>query len=317
MVLERLGIDPSLLPVQKIEKPRVLILDADGEAYRAAATARTLPTALRRFCTAVLEWQFLTNCNEVRLHLTAEGGFKGGRSLYPSFRPYQGNRTGKSKPALLEPLRALLGSPRAVDMGMPEEWFCKAHDYWEADDACTMDSYYYKDDGLVVSPDKDLRMTVHPYWEARKGASSVLSDDWGYLEMHDDCTYPIGHGLSYFWLQLLMGDTADNIRGLDKMDGRNVGQARAMQFLEGKSCQNEVANEILWCFAAIEQDPLAEAELLWMRRHEYDSAYEYLSSLELDEPLKVWLGELHEHHNQLISLHSRHKNDYEYKEESE
>jgi hypothetical protein len=301
VILERLGIDPAKLPKTKLEKQRTLILDADGAAYRAAATAKTLPTALRRFCTEVLEWQFLTNCNNVRLHLTGQGGYKAGRALYPAFKPYQGNRTGKAKPALLEPLRELLGTPQAYSMGMPEDWYCKLHRYWEADDACTMDSYVYRDDGLVVSDDKDLRMTVHPYWEARKGAASVLSDDWGYISTDTEATYPVGHGLCYFWLQLLMGDTADNIRGLDKLHGKNVGKAGAVQFLEGRRDADAVANEVLWHFAAIEQDPLAEAELLWMRRHEQDSAYSYLSSLDLDPRLKVWLGELHHYHQQILS----------------
>ena len=301
MVLERLGIDPSLLPVQQIEKPRVLILDADGEAYRAAATARTLPTALRRFCTGVLEWQFLTNSNEVRLHLTAEGGYKGGRSLYPSFRPYQGNRTGKSKPALLEPLRALLSSPKAVDMGMPEDWFCKVHSYWEADDACTMDSYYYKDDGLVVSPDKDLSMTLHPKWIHQLGASSTLSNDWGWIEKHPDYTNPLGHGLVYAMYQWLAGDTADNIRGLDKLDGRNVGTVRALEFLQGKSCIDSVVNEILWNYAKIQQDGLAELQLLWMRRWEGDCAYKFLMECDLEAPLKTWVETLHKYHTEIFT----------------
>lgn len=300
MILERLGIDPAALPKMKLEKQRIMLLDADGAAYRAASTARTLPTALRRFCSEVMEWQFLTNSTDVRLHLTGEGGFKGGRNLYPSFKPYQGNRTGKSKPALLEPLRELLGTQQAYDMGMPEDWYCKLNRYWEADDTVMMDSYTFGDRGIVVSDDKDLRMTVHPYWEARRGASSVLSDDWGYIEMTDLATYPLGHGLKYFWLQLLMGDTADNIRGLDKMGGRNIGQVRALEFLEDKTCQHEVANEILWCFAAIKQDVLAEAELLWMRRHEYDSAYEYLVNLELDSDLKKWLRSLRDYHSAIF-----------------
>ena len=300
MILERLGIDPAVLPKMKLEKQRIMLLDADGAAYRAAARAKTLPTALRRFCTEVLAWQFQTNSTDVRLHLTGEGGFKGGRHLYPSFKPYQGNRTGKSKPALLEPLRELLGTQQAYDMGMPEEWYCRLNRYWEADDTVMMDSYTFKDKGIVVSDDKDLRMTIYPYWEARRGASSVLSDNWGYIEMTDLATYPLGHGLKYFWLQMLMGDTADNIRGLDKMDGRNIGQVRAVEYLEDKTCQHTVANEILWSYAKINQDPLAEAELLWMRRHEYDSAYEYLMSLDIDQALKTWLRSLRDFHSVLF-----------------
>ena len=294
-VLARLGFDSALLPKSTVEIPRVLILDADGAAYRACSSAKTLPTALRRFCTEVLEYQFLTNSTDVRAHLTASGGFKGGRGLVQAFKPYQGNRAGKAKPALLEPLRELLGSPAAVDMGLPAEWFVCLNRYWEADDACTMDSYVLRDKGLVVSDDKDLRMTPYPYWELSLGAASTIPNRFGYIR-NADKTYPIGHGTKYFWLQMLMGDTADNIRGLDRLDGRLCGQVGAMDFLSGVECENEAANKVLWAYARNGQDPLCEAQLLWMRRFQEDCAYTYLMELDLDASLRTWLKQLHAYH---------------------
>ena len=301
-ILERFGVDPDLLPKTEITQPRILILDADGAAYRAAATAKTLPTVLRRFCTEVLEYQFLTNSTEVRLHLTGQGGYKGGRGTYPAFKPYQGNRTNKIKPALLEPLRELLGTPEAVEMGLPEEWYCKLHRYWEADDGCMMDSYQFKDGGLVVSDDKDLRMTPYPYWEIHKAAVSTVNNRFGYVA-DSERTNPEGHGTKYFWLQMLMGDTPDNIRGLDKLDGKNCGKATALEFLQDVSCEHEAANKVLWAYAKHGQDALAEAQLLWMRRHEQDCAYRYMMELELDEPLRKWVQELHKYHERYREVH--------------
>ncbi len=299
-VLSRLGIDPALLPKTEVVPPRILILDADGAAYRAAATAKTLPTVLRRFCTEVLEYQFLTNSTEVRLHLTGQGGYKGGRSTYPSFKPYQGNRTNKAKPALLEPLRELLGTPQAFEMGMPEEWYCKLHRYWEADDACVMDSYQFQGGGLVVSDDKDLRMTPYPYWETAEAAVNTINDRYGFVEASDS-TNPKGHGTKYFFYQMLAGDAPDNIRGLDKLDGRNVGKVGAIEFLSDATCESSAANKVLWAYARNGQDALAEAQLLWMRRHEQDCAYEYLMELDLDKPLREWVQKLHDYHRQLRS----------------
>lgn len=308
MILERFGVDPTRLPKTKLEKPRVLILDADGAAYRAAATAKTLPTVLRRFCTEVLEYQFLTNSTDVRLHLTGQGGYKGGRGSWPSFKPYQGNRKGKAKPPLLEPLRELLGTPAAVDMGLPEEWYVRLHRFWEADDGCTMDSYVLKDQGLVVSDDKDMRMTMHPYWEKDKAAVSLIDDRFGYVA-DGPGTNPIGHGTKYFWLQMLMGDTPDDIRGLDKLDGRNCGKATALRFLKNVHCENEAANKVLWAYAKIGQDALAEAQLLWMRRHEQDCAFRYMQELDLEPGLRDWLQELHAYHLKYKEFNKRETNE--------
>lgn len=306
-MLERLGIDPSKLKGNmQVQEQRTLILDADGAAYRAAATAKTLPTVLRRFVAEVLEKQFLTNSNACRLHLTAAGGFKGGRSEYPSWRPYQGNRTGKSKPALLEPLRELLGTPKAFEMGVPEDWYINLNRYWEADDTCTMDSYILKDKGIVASDDKDLRMTPYPFFEHTLCSVSTIKDRFGYITEHPSGgTYPIGHGTKYFWLQMLMGDTADNIRGLDKLNGRNCGQVSAVQYIQDVQDESECANMVLWAYAKINQDALAEAQLLWMRRTEEDCALTYLLELDIEEPLKVWLRDLDKYHKELQNASRR------------
>ena len=300
-MLERLGIDPNKLKGNmQVQESRTLILDADGAAYRASATAKTMPTVLRRFVSEVLEQMFLTNSSDCRLHLTAAGGYKGGRSLYPSFKPYQGNRTGKSKPALLEPLRELLGTQQAVDMGLPEEWYVKLNRYWEADDTCIMDAYTLKDTGIIVSDDKDLRLTRYPYFESSLCAVSTIKDRFGYVaDSTTGGSYPIGHGTKYFWLQMLMGDAADNIRGIDKLDGRNCGKAAAMCFIQDEQDENECANKVMWAYVRNGQDALAEAQLLWMRRHEEDCALTYLLELELEKPIRDWLIELDRYHKAL------------------
>lgn len=281
-------------PVQS----RVLVLDADGAAYRAAATAKTLPTVVRRFVTEVLEYKYLTNAEHVHVHLTAADSLKAHRERIPAFKPYQGNRDGKSRPALLEPLRQLLADADARSaMHVPAEISVVYNTYWEADDTVMMDSYRYKDNAIVVSDDKDLRMTPYPYFDMDTSSILYTSNNYGTVWRRDTGCLG-GHGLAVFFVQMLMGDTADNIRGIDRLYGKLCGPARAIEFLEDCSTEQEAASKVLWAYAHNKQDVLAEAELLWMRRSSTDSAYQYLTELDLGSDLQGWLDSLRAYHIQ-------------------
>lgn len=306
--MQVLGVDLSSLDNQfdAAVPGRVLLLDGDGAAYRAAATAKTLPTAVRRFITEVLTDMFNTQSSEVRVHLTGRGGAKAGRALYPTAKPYQATRSGKAKPPLLEPLRDLLGTPEAVSAGVPAEWYLNLHRYWEADDALTMDSLVYGARGVVKSDDKDLRLVPGPYWEEKRGKLDVLApgDRYGWIDQDFTPSLKLkvkGHGTKFFWAQMLMGDKADNIQGLSRLDGKLIGEAGTLDFLSKIDDEDEAANRILWAYARNGQDALAEAQMLWLRRTEQDCAYRYISELNLDGDLRKWLDQLHQYHTAFIS----------------
>lgn len=282
---------------------RVLVLDADGAAYRAAATAKTLPTAVRRFVTEVLEYKYLTNAEHCNVHLTASDSLKAHRERIPAFRPYQGNRDGKSRPALLEPLRLLLADPTARSaMQVPEDFQIVYNTYWEADDTVMQDSYRYKGDSVIVSDDKDLRMTPYPYYDRDTGSILLTSDNYGEVWLRESGALG-GHGLKVFFAQMLMGDTADHIRGLDRLYGKLCGPVTALEFLEDTSTEQEAASKVLWAYAHNKQDALAEAELLWMRRTVTDSAYQYLTELDLGSDLQAWLDQLRAYHIRYFEYH--------------
>lgn len=299
-----LGVDLDSLGDQfeRTVPGRVLLLDGDGPAYRAAATAKTLPTAVRRFATEVLTDMFLTGASEVRIHLTGQGGAKAGRGLYPTAKPYQGNRKNKSKPPLLEPLREFLGSEASQESGaVPADWYINLHRFWEADDAIIQDALVYGERGVVKSDDKDLRLTPGPYWETKTGQLDVIHNRFGWIK--DGYTESLklkvlGHGTKFFWAQMLMGDSADNVRGLSKLDGKLIAEAGTLDFLGPIDDENEAANRILWAYARNGQDALAEAQMLWLRRTEQDCAYRYLTELDLDPKLRTWLDGLHDYHRQ-------------------
>lgn len=292
----------------------VLLHDADGACYRAAATAKTLGTVYRRFIQEVLADKFCTGAEYVQAHITLAGSRKADRPLYPTALPYQANRNGKSKPPLLEPLRALLASGAEP---LPDGMELVAHRYWEADDGVVMESYRQGSTGVVKSEDKDLRMTPHPYYDSSTGKIDIISDHFGWIDeaYTEGMKLKVqGHGTKFFWAQMLAGDRADNIRGLERYRGRRVAEAGALEFLQGIDDENEAANRVLWEYARSGQDALAEAEVLWLRRDEQDSAFAYIMELELNAALNKWVRELHDYHKQVLAAAQEARKHSEYEE---
>ena len=271
---------------------RTLILDGDGPCYVASATAKRLDTALRNFQQAILTQLFLTKSSHCNIHLTASTSHKAGRFQVIAVKPYQGNRNGKSKPPLLEPLRQAVAQR---ENWLPE-YNVTMHHILEADDGMIHDAYQLREDGLIWSDDKDLRMTPYPYWCKEKGVI-LPSQPFGWLSPKftpAGTMKLIGQGPLFFWAQMLMGDTADNVQGLIKCNGRLCGPAEAykvLQPLEATQSIDAVANCVLDAYRAIDQNPLPEAALLWLLRWPDDSALKYIESLALTEENRRYIHE--------------------------
>lgn len=284
---------------------RILLLDADGPAYVAASTVKTLDTAVRRFIKLALTQMFLTNSSNGRLYLTASGCVKAYRDCYPTVKPYQGNRSGKSKPPLLEPLRcAIARMAEEGGQGLPPELSVELHHYWEADDAMIMDAHSVGALAVVESADKDLRVTPSAYLEQETGVIDVIPNRYGWISEAYTPSGKLkvkGHGTKFFLAQMLMGDKADNVVGLSKLDGKQCGERGALNFLEPILDENEAIDAVLRAYIRNGQNALAEAECLWLRRHHKDSAYAYFMEADLDPRIKSWLTEWHEIHLQMIA----------------
>lgn len=287
------GVDLSTLPDQfkGFVMGRTLILDGDGPCYVASATAKRLDTALRNFQQATLTQMFLTKSQRCNIHLTASTSHKAGRFHVIAAKPYQGNRTGKSKPPLLEPLRQAV----AQRENWLEEYNVKMHHILEADDGMIHDAYELGEDGLIWSDDKDLRMTPYPYWCKEKGVV-LPSQPFGWLQPKftpAGTMKLIGQGPLFFWAQMLMGDTADNVQGIKRLDGKLCGPAAtwtALQPFERLDI-HAVANYVIGAYREIGQNPLPEAYLLWLLRWPGDSALNYIESLALTEENRRYINE--------------------------
>jgi DNA polymerase-1 len=78
------------------------------------------------------------------------------------------------------------------------------------------------------------------------------------------------YGSKWFFLQLLQGDTADNIPGLPKLFGQQCGEARAVKYLAPATDAEQAQDRVMAAYAehygAPWSDYLVEqAALLWLR----------------------------------------------------
>lgn len=267
---------------------KTLIIDGDGPAYVAAATVKTVATGLRRFQSAILESIFLAECQMGEVFLTHEESTKTGRYTIKAVQPYQGQRGKSSKPPLLSQIREI-----AEQEGAMAEFDVRMERVLEADDAMMILAYQLGERGVIRSDDKDLRMTPYPYYDIKRGVV-MPSDPFGelWIEETDGGTKKlVGRSLKFFWAQMVMGDTADHVKGLLKLNGKDVGYSGAYKLLDPLKDIEAVCNTVIDAYRAIDQNPLPEAWLLWMLRSPTDNVWRYFDELPFSKENRSYLNE--------------------------
>lgn len=279
---------------------KVLLLDGDFLVYRAAATVKTLPTAIRRFYQMVLEEMFLLGTQECTVYLTPTGCAKCNRWHLPTVKPYQASRANRAELPLKQPLKQhLINNPEQYqEQGIT----VKASTFFEADDLIVMDSYALKERCIVSSGDKDLWLSPWPRLNASTGEVwDALDDPYGWIEWDATQAMPVrGHGLKFFWWQMLAGDEADNIKGIQTLRGKLCGKRGAYDAIAPLDSAEEAAELVVGAYAAIQQDVLAEAEALFLRRSEHDSAYAYFMDVLVNPAYRDWCSSLRDYHTQYL-----------------
>lgn len=299
--LSHFGLDAQTLSDQSTFKPskgdsNILLYDGDGGCYQSAAGAAKQETAMRRFERDILENMFLAGCTKARVHLTPSGCFKNGRHLLLGAKKYQDNRSNKNKPQHLEYLR----SPASVEYFKDHEDIEIILNYRvEADDALMMDHYRYHN-GILVSPDKDLNISPFKSYKAELGKHLVLpeGDRYGWIDREfwltpsqKPSSKMIGKGTKFFLAQLLMGDTADNVKGILKLNGKLCGEGAAFDALNPIKDEHEAVNFIIEAYKKIDQNIIPEAEAMWLLRNPSDNAFKYLSEHNLTDSNLNFLNE--------------------------
>ena len=213
---------------------RVLV-DADIVAYRCASSAEQeveswIPTS--RVDELMRNIQSSLQCNNLVSFISGEHNFR--KVLYPE---YKANRT-KPQPKWLQDM----------NQHLILAWGAEVTDGWEADDALAMASV--GDPGFVIaSIDKDLRQIPGNHYDFVKGELVNVSEE---------------QALYNFYYHLLVGDSADNIKG-----AQGIGPVKATKALEHCTTPRQYYNKVRELFRNDEY-LLMTARLIWLKRSPED-----------------------------------------------
>lgn len=248
-----------------------LVAHVDGDfcAYNCAGNDDTDPGRARQIFLSKLDSiKFASGATSVVVHLTDRASTKGERYLIATVKKYQGQRGGR-KPRNWEMLREYMEGYEG-DKFRTKNWIGR-----EADDGIAYVAHATARIGklaVIATADKDMRMLPgrHVIWQTKQlvevplGAYEVIGPD--------DKVY--GH--KWFWLQMLQGDSADNIPGLEGYflpSGKRglMGEATAKKILAKTSDNEEAYAEVSHLYKGYYgvdtwADRFAEqAALLWLR----------------------------------------------------
>lgn len=249
MNLNKLGLSDVDLNHEREQFPdvvpgRVAHIDGDFICYHATCHEdEDWETQVHTATAEVERLRRMAGAERVRLHLTSKFSDKGKRAEFALQKPYQGNRKDKPKPKNLERMRLYLAEGRDYEAM-----------YWtdqEADDGMCQAAWQAVQAGkpqlaVIVSPDKDLRQCVGWHVDWNTGELHEVSG-YGYLHLDRTGKTPKlkGYGPAFFWAQMLMGDTADNIQGLPKVTSECLNVFLGIDTNKDKACGPVLAYELL------------------------------------------------------------------------
>ena len=249
-------IDPRVPPVPG----RVLLIDGDAIAYNCAGNDECDPGQARINAVNRIESAMRRSGSEsVKVLVTGRGSHKGHRYAVATVKPYQGQREGGRRPKNWEYLRTWVESHPQAEVTANAE----------ADDL--FHKYALAGNAVIHTQDKDMRMVpgIHLTWDTMQ---LVTLEPGVYDLVANDKQY----GLKWFWLQMLHGDSADNIPGLPKYINEKgkpalCGEKTAAKLLSLATSNAEACSMVRHHYRQFYGDEwdvqfLEQAVLLWMRR---------------------------------------------------
>lgn len=245
---------------------RVLHVDGDYLAYWAGGNDSTSVQTSRTNALGKIESMRVDSGSErVVVHLTADGSHKANRFIIATIKPYQGQRKSGRKPKNHAYLREVL-----LDLHSPllqaKVWGAR-----EADDGMAYVARTNDPDLVVLATrDKDMRMLSGWHIEWQEHSMTFVPRDTFSLTANG-----LVYGTHWFWLQLLQGDTADNIPGLPRYVDANgkeqkIADKTAAKILSWCESNEEAYDSVISLYRSYygrdAEAKLAEqALLLWLR----------------------------------------------------
>lgn len=273
-------------PVPKMVPGRVVHIDGDFLAYMVSYDDSKPVLEMQHNCSVKIESiRLMAGAEKVQVHLTPKDSTKGNRGAIAIQKEYQGNRKGKAKPRFLHMIRDYMATEHDAIM---------AREY-EADDSMAMAVHQARLAGtpelaVIATKDKDLKMIPGLQLDWDTGELNDTKDDFGFIEIKETKSGTkkvTGRGYKFFFAQLLMGDTADNIQGIPKVvvDGKlkACGPVLTYNLLKDTTSVKECFDLVVDLFRKTgEKQPyihwetkepvsankviVSEMKLLWMRR---------------------------------------------------
>lgn len=222
-----------------------LLVDADNLAIAVAASAEDAEewVACARADEMMSRCLEQSECDEYELWLTGKGNFR--YNIYPE---YKANRIDKPRPR----------HEQAVKAHLRNAWQANTSEGCEADDMIGVRLTELGDKGCAGHLDKDINMVPgwHYGWElSRKGV--VVKQAKKYYVSPEE-------GLRFFYYQMLVGDSVDNLKGVV-----GIGPKKAEQLLLGLSTVKEY-NDMLREHFSCDEEIDMQGGCLWIWRKPND-----------------------------------------------
>lgn len=215
-----------------------VLIDADTLAYRAVFskggdTLAGCSEKLEELVSNILVTMQYEYGNKFvyALYLTGDNNFR--KDISPDYKAQRP----KERPALLGFAKGYLEETYTTYVAEGEE----------ADDAIAIVATANYPDAVIVSVDKDFRQVPCTLYNPVKQTWEEI-DNW--------------KGLSFFYEQMLVGDVADNIKGVYK-----VGPVKAKKMLSEATTERELWEIVLDAYEGDYDRAVMNGRLLWLRRH--------------------------------------------------
>lgn len=275
---------------RKIQEGRVLLHDSDFACCEVADMDVPAAQNMKNLIDLLNMKRVSVGASQMTCFITL--GYKSGRDTMATVKPYQENRDPDAPIKVrVRELRHLLANYNSEHITVIVGHF------FEADDLMCREQNRLRAEGVdvvLMSGDKDLWMVQGQHACPKTGRIWNV-DGYGHTEYREVGNMKpklVGEGTSWFWHQMVMGDKADNIPGLEKIANETLdriqplksgkprkqgsaacGEAKAVALLDGvtsdKAAAKLVYNAYWEYYGSLAMVRFIEqAYLLWMQRND-------------------------------------------------